>query len=342
MQKNQQSALCLSVTKMIGRGFVAAAFVACGTFVQAAEPVTKKEIIPESAAVFQGAVARVNGTSISAIELRRAKKVMLRGETVPPEQMAEVDKQALSQLLSAELLYQAASKLEIKDLDKQIDVRLAEGRARFSKESDFAKALSNMDLDEKALRDYTRRDIIISNFVESEIVPKVKVTEEDARTFYNQNPDKFLRGENVRASHILIGVDAKATAEEKKKANEKANKLRKKLAGGADFASLAKASSTCPSSKQGGDLGYFGKGQMVPPFEKAAFQLKPGEISDVVETQFGYHIIKLLEKKPAETVPFKDVKARIEEYLKGDRINSAVGEFVSEAKKSAKIEILLK
>ena len=327
------------------KSFVMAVIVACGTTAQAAEPEAKKDIAPVAAAptaAMQGAIARVNGVAIDAIELRRAKKVLLRGQTVPADQQAEVDKQALGQLLSAELLYQAAAKLEVKDLDKQIDAKLAEGKARFAKEEDFVKAIRELELDEKTLREYTRRDLLISKFVESVIVPKVKVTEEDARAFYTQNPDKFSRSESVKASHILIGVDAKASPEEKKKAGEKAEKLRKELTGGADFATLAKGNSTCPSSQQGGDLGFFGKGQMVPAFEKSAFALKPGEISGVVETQFGYHIIKLTEKKPAETVPFKDAKAKIEEYLMGQKINAAVGEYLSEAKKIAKIEILLK
>ncbi|MEI6209804.1 MAG: peptidylprolyl isomerase [Desulfuromonadales bacterium] len=350
MQKNNPSVLCV-------KGFVIAALVACAAFVQAAEPEAKKEIATAPApgtaptapplaaapvAVLQGAVARVNGVTIDASELRRAKKVMLRGQTVPPEQQALVDKQALDQLLSAELLYQAAAKLEVNDLDKQIDAKLAQGRARFTKEEDFAKAIKDLELNEKDLREYTRRDLLISKFVESEFVPKVKVTEDDSRTFYNQNPDKFSRSESVKASHILIGVDTKASAEEKKKAREKIDKLRKELEGGADFAKLAKENSTCPSSQQGGDLGFFGKGQMVPAFEKSAFALKAGEISDVVETQFGYHIIKLTEKKPAESVPFKDVQAKIDEYLKGQKINAAVMEYLSEARKKAKIEILLK
>lgn len=326
---------------------IIAAIVLCGTFVQAAEPEAKKGIAPapvepSAAPVLQGAVARVNGIAIDAIELRRAKKVLLRGQTVPPEKQAEVDKQALGQLLSAELLYQAAAKLEIKDLDKQIDAKVAQGKARFTKEEDFVKAIKDLEMGEKDLREYTRRDLLISKFVESTIVAKIKVTEEDARAFYNQNPDKFSRSESVKASHILIGVDAKASADEKKKAADKAEKLRKELAGGADFAALAKGNSTCPSSQQGGDLGFFGKGQMVPAFEKAAFTLKPGEISDVVETQFGYHIIRVTEKKPAETVSFKEAQARIEEYLKGQKINAAVGAYISEARKTAKIEILLK
>jgi len=258
------------------------------------------------------------------------------------DQQKELDKQALTQLVSAELLYQAAQKLEIKDLEKQVDDKMAQGKARFSKAEDFTKSMKEMDMDEKDLRDYTRRDLIITNFIEKTIVPTVKVSEEDARKFYDQNPDKFTRPEAVKASHILLGVDEKATAEEKKAAREKAEKLRKELAGGADFAALAKGNSTCPSSQQGGDLGYFGKGQMVPAFEKAAYALKPGEISDVVETRFGYHIIKLTEKKAAEKVEFKEARPRIDEYLKNQKIGAAVNDYLTEARKTAKIELLLK
>lgn len=329
------------------KGFALAALVACGTFAQAAETEVKKDSVNTPAAAapaadIKGPVAKVNGATIDAIELRRARKVLLRGQPAPDGQQAAVDKQALEQLLSAELLYQAAAKMEVKDMDKLVDEKLAQGKARFANEQDFAKAIKDLEMDEKDLRDYTRRDLLISKFVESTIVPKVKVTEEDARKFYDQNPDKFTRSESVRASHILIGTDSNTSAEDKKKAREKAEKLRKDLVGGADFAKLAKDNSTCPSSQQGGDLGSFGKGQMVPPFEQAAFAMKPGEISDVVETQFGYHIIKLTEKKPAESVSFKEAQARIEEYLKGQKVNSAVMDYVAEARKSAKIEILLK
>jgi peptidyl-prolyl cis-trans isomerase C len=328
------------------KGFLVAALVSCGSLVAAAEPEAKKEstaaAAPAVVAPLKGAVARVNGADIDAVELRRAKKVLLRGQTVPAEQQAALDKQAVEQLISAELLYQASAKQEIADLDKQIDAKVAQGKARFKDEQEFKKAIKDLEMDEKDLREYTRRDLLISRFVETTFVSKTVVTEAEIRAFYDKNLDKFKKDETVRASHILIGVDSAASADDKKKAREKAEKLRKELAGGADFAALAKGNSTCPSSQQGGDLGFFGKGQMVPPFEKAAFALKPGEISDVVETQFGYHIIKLTEKKPAETTDIKDVKAKIEEYLKGQKVNEAIQKYITDVKKTAKIEILLK
>jgi len=336
----------VSRQKLYATGLMVAALLSCGSLSIAADSESKAAAPKvESAAAGQDAVARVNGVAITASELKKASKVMLagqRGMAPSADQQKEFEKQALSQLISAELLYQAGQKLEIKDLDKQVDEKIAQGRAKFANAEDLKKAMKDMDMDEKDLRDYTRRDLVITNFVEKTIVPKVKVSEEDARKFYDQNPDKFTRPETVKASHILLGVDPKASAEDKKAAREKAEKLRKELAAGADFAALAKANSSDGSSQQGGDLGYFAKGQMVPAFEKAAFALKPGEISDVVETEFGYHIIKLTEKKATEKVEFKDVRPRIEEYLKNQKVGAAVADYLTETRKTAKIEILLK
>ena len=332
--------------KLYATGLVVVSLLSCGSLSIAADSESKTAAPKvESAVAGQETVARVNGIAISSVDLKRAKKVMLsgqRGTTPSADQQKELDNQALTQLVSAELLYQAGQKLEVKDIEKQVDGKLAQGKARFANEQDFAKAMKELDLEDKDLRDYTRRDLIITNFIEKTIVPKVTVSEEEIRKFYDQNVDKFTKPESVKASHILCGVDQKASADEKKAAREKAEKLRKELAGGADFAALAKANSTCPSSKQGGDLGYFGKGQMVPAFEKAAFGLKPGEISDVVETQFGYHIIKLMEKKAAEKVEFKEASPRIENYLKNQKVGAAVNDYLVEARKTAKIEMLLK
>lgn len=314
-------------------------FAADSATVSQAQPAVITTIaIPE-------AVAKVNGVLITSIDLKRANKVLLqgqRGAKPTAEQLKDFEQQALNQLISAELLYQYGQKMEIKDLEKLVDEKVKTGKAKFNNDADFAKAIKEMDMNETDLKEYTRKDFIISNFVEKTIIPKISVSEEDSRKFYEQNPSKFMRSEAMRASHILIGADAKTSVEDKKKALEKAEKLRKDLAGGADFSTLAKENSTCPSSKKGGDLGFFAKGQMVPAFEKATLALKPGEISDVVETQFGYHVIKLIEKKPAEKVDFKEVRNRIEEFLKNQKIGIAVSEFLTETRKTAKIEIFHK
>lgn len=292
-------------------------------------------------------VAKVGSTSILRSEFDRAKLILMKQNPSPEpltaEQSKQVDSYLMDQLTSAELLYQAGVKLEIKDLDKLVDEKVATGKARFPSPEEFAKVLKEQNLDEKLLKEYTRKEIIVSNLVEKEIVSKAKVSDEDVKKFYDENLDKyFKKPEQAKASHILIGVDQKADEATKKKAKEKIEGILKDVKGGKDFAELAKANSTCPSASQGGDLGMFGKGQMVKPFEDAAFALKTGETSGVVETQFGYHIIKLTDKQPAQTVTLEEAKPKIVEFLKGQKAQAMVQEYVKELKTKTKVDILLK
>ena len=291
-------------------------------------------------------LARVNGTVITRGEVNRTIKAILtqnrQSQELPPEAMKQAEEATLENLISAELLYQAGSKLEVKDLDKQLEAKLSQSKARFPSTVEYEKALQTVGLSEKELTEFTRKDIIINNLVQKEIAPKITISDDEAKKFYDENIDRFKQPESVKASHILVGVDPKATPEEKQKAKEKAEAILKKVKAGEDFAALAKKESTCPSSAQGGDLGFFTKGQMVAPFEKAAFALKPGEISDVVETQFGYHIIKVTEKKSGEAAKFDETKERIKEYLKGQKIQKAIAEYIATLRSNAKVEKLLK
>jgi len=318
-----------------------------GTAMAADAPAAKTAAKAGGASSPTTVVARVNGVDIIKAELERAKKIILSRNqmgqaTMNDEMSKKVEEAALNQIIAKELLYQDGKKLEIKDLDKRVQEKVAENKARFKSPADYEKALKEMDMTEKEVETFTKEDMVIGNLIETKIVATAKVTDDEAKKFYNDNKDKFRREESVRASHILVAADQKASAEDKKKAKEKAESLLKQLKGGADFAELAKKESSCPSSAQGGDLGFFGKGQMVPEFEKAAFGLKPGEVSDVVETQFGYHIIKVAEKKDAETVPFEEAKERIVQFLTQQKVQKGISDRVEELRKKGKVEILAK
>lgn len=289
-------------------------------------------------------VAKVDGIDITRGDVDRATKILLQQnrmtQPLDAETSKKVEEAALNQLIAKELLYQAGKKLEIKDIDKKVAERVAQGKARFPSTAEYEKMLKEVSMNDKDVETFTREELVIDNLLDKEVSSKITVTDAEAKKFYDDNLDKFKRGEMVRASHILIGVDKDATPEAKKQAKEKAEAILKKLKGGADFAALAKDDSTCPSKARGGDLGFFGRGQMVPEFEKAAFALKPGEISDVVETQFGYHIIKVTDKKAPETVKFDEVKERIDQYLKQQKVQQAIQQYIEELRGKAKVEIL--
>jgi peptidyl-prolyl cis-trans isomerase C len=308
----------------------------------------KKKSAPAkpAAASVSPAVATVNQTVITRADLNRAMRFMLSQNQIPADMSAEqkknVEQAVLNQLISAELLYQEGQKREIPGIEERITTQISQSKSRFPTPADYDKALSENGLTESNIKEFARKEIYINNLIEQEIAGKVTVTDEEIRKFYDDNREKFVQDEMVNARHILIGTDDKATAEQKQAARAKVDAIVQQLKSGADFATAAKDNSTCPSAAQGGDLGYFSKGQMVPEFEKVAFALKPGEVSEVVETKFGYHIIKVVDKKPAGTISFTEAKDKISSHLKMQKIQKDIGEYIERLRQTAKVELLNK
>lgn len=182
---------------------------------------------------------------------------------------------------------------------------------------------------------------LANEFIKQEVANKVTVSEDDIKNYYSARKDEFKKPEMVKVRHILFKVDPSASESDKKKAKEKAEDILKKIKAGEDFAKLATDVSDDMGSKaKGGDLGFFSRGKMVKLFEDAAFSLSPGDISGIVETQFGYHIIKVEEKKDASIESYEEAKEKISQKLLQERIKSKVNEFIEEAMKDAKAEIL--
>lgn len=185
-------------------------------------------------------------------------------------------------------------------------------------------------------------DLLASQYLLKEVVGKINVTEDDINLYYKAHREEFRTPEMVRARHILIKVDKNVSDDDKRKAREKAEEILKKIRGGEDFAKLASEFSDDPGSKnKGGDLGFFPKGRMVPEFEKVAFSLKPNEVSDIVETPFGFHIIKVEEKKESVQEPLEKVKDKVKEKVFADFRKARVDEFVEKAMKDAGVELNL-
>ena len=185
-----------------------------------------------------------------------------------------------------------------------------------------------------------KNGFLANEYIKREVVQKVTVSENEVKAYYDNHKDEYQTPEMVRARHILFLVDAASTVDAKKSVYAKAEETLKKIKGGEDFAKLASELSGDPSSKpKGGDIGFVTKGKTVKPFEDALFSLKTGEISGVIETQFGYHIIKAEEKKDAAVEPFETVKEKVRQKIMQERAKSAVTAFVDKAMKDAKVEI---
>jgi peptidyl-prolyl cis-trans isomerase C len=185
------------------------------------------------------------------------------------------------------------------------------------------------------------RAMAIQRLIDTEFAAKVTVSEEETRKLYETNAGFFEEPERIKASHILIKLDPKADASQKAEARKKIENIKRRLSNGEDFAVLAREFSQDPSSMKGGDLGYFVRSIMEKPFEDVAFAMAPGEVSDLVETSSGYHLIKVFDKKAKSTIPFEEAKAKLADYLKKEKANREVRLHVEQLKANAKVERFL-
>lgn len=283
-------------------------------------------------------VAKVNGKSITRGELDFTIKNVVQG-SVPPERHAEVRKHYLDQLIDQELIYQKALESKVEVSPAEVGASMAKVKADFPDEKVFAAELAKDAMTPASIEAMVHHAMVIDKYMKSSIFSQVKVSQEEEAKFYAENKEKMKHPEQVRASHILLRVAANAPADQKAAQKAKALEALKKARSGSDFAALAHEYSQDPGSAQrGGDLGYFAKGSMVPAFDKAAFAMKVGAISDLVETDFGYHIIKVTDHRAEGYSPIGDVRDKIHEYLTGQKVQGEVQKLTASLRKQAKIE----
>lgn len=288
-----------------------------------------------------GAVAKVGDKEITAErfndEARKLLKIT-RGN-IPPNMIQSYKKNMIHRLVDEHLLMDAiaAQKIEVKDAD--VDAEYQKFAKRFPSPEQLKKYYETTGIKEAEVREEIKKRLSIDAFLIKKY--NISVTDADVKKYYNSNKERFKKQAQVRARHILFKAEKGATDEQLKEAKKKADEVAKEAkAKGADFAALAKKHSQGPSGPNGGDLGYFPAHRMVKPFSEAAFKLKPGEISDPVRTQFGYHVIKVEDKKPESFVPFDEVKDRIEGQLKMKEMRDGMKKFLEEAKKGTKVELM--
>lgn len=308
-----------------------------GKGAEAAKAEPAKEIAPDAA------VAKVDGRTITRRELDMAVNAYLssmsRGmggqHSGGMQANDKLRSEMLSQMVDREILFGEVEKHQYADLDKKIDEEFAKRKGMYPSEDEFKKDLEKNNLDEAGLKKLMRRGLSLEAYVNEYVMGKGMATEAEAKKFFDANPSYFVKApEQVKACHILVATQKGDDQAKKDAAKAKAEEIRKKLEAGEDFSALAKASSDCPSKDQGGDLGYFGRGRMVKSFEDAAFGLNVGQLSMVVESEFGFHVIKVTDKKPGESYAFDEVKEKILNFLANKELDAKV----QELKKTAKVE----
>jgi peptidyl-prolyl cis-trans isomerase C len=287
--------------------------------------------------------AEINGVVITKQQFDKELNIHLdrvarQGRQVSDDQLATLKNDILDGLIEREVLYQASQKAGIKIDEQKIDEQLAEIKKRFPSEAEYKTTLGKMNLTEDEVKMQISRGLAIRALIEQQIASKIVITDAETKAYYDGNPQMFKQPAQVKASHILIKVDAGADEAQKAEARQKIETVQQKVKAGGDFAELAKEYSEGPSNTRGGDLGFFRRGQMVKPFEDAAFAMQANEVSDIVETRFGYHLIKVYEIKPDQTLAYADIKDKLSQRMKQEKIEKDATQYIGQLKKDAKIE----
>jgi len=290
-------------------------------------------------------LARVNGTDIPSGHLERALKLFLEKNSqdpgsVPAAQIQELRKQLLDSLVSSELLYQASQAAGISVAEDAVVQQLQLLQSRFPSEAEFTKYLQDQGLTLDEMKDRARRNLATEQLIKREVDSKVSVSDQEIADYHQKNKERMRRPEAVKLSEIFTAAVPRAGADVKSKARQKIESILKEVRGGKDFAALARQFSESPDAKDGGEMGYVSRNGTLPVLSEAAFKLKVGEVSDVVETPFGYHILKVTDKRSAGDVTLAEAKPQISSLLYQQKEREAFNAYLTGLKAGAKIEIL--
>ena len=289
--------------------------------------------------------AIVNGQEISGeavgFELDRLVRFyMSHGMTMDEvkKNLPKLEEKALEQAIGAKLLLDRASMLDLPVTAGDIDREVQKVVTQVGGEENYRKALEAQHISEVEFRKELEKGARVNMLVEQACAHVADPTEAEVAEFYEAHKAEYVEQPQVLCQHILVKVGESDLPEAKAAAFDKIRAIRERVMNGADFAEEAKKNSDCPSGHDGGSLGWFGRGMMVPEFDKVAFEMKKGEVSDIVTTQFGYHIIYKADEKGGGQQTLVDVHDQIKDLLRHEARGRAMDGFVAELRAAAKIE----
>lgn len=292
------------------------------------------------------AVARVNGVVLTESDIEEAMSEIIPTEVfhkmMTPEKKAAFIPQALDLIIERELLYQEAKRRGMKADRQKIKEAKDAVAKKLGGKKNLREALKKVGLTEKDYEARLGRRFLSAELRSLEIEGKTAVTREEIEAYYERNKTGFVRPEARRLRHILLRVEPGATEEEKARKKGEAEKIAERAHSGEDFAQLAWEYSEDPYRMKSGDLGLLHKGRLDQALDDAAFSLPVGGISNVIETIYGYHILKVEEAKESEQLSLDDVYSKIESDLAKKKLDERVEEFIGGLKRAANIEILKK
>ncbi|MFZ4394858.1 MAG: peptidylprolyl isomerase [Kiritimatiellia bacterium] len=287
----------------------------------------------------------INGQPLppEAIEFELGRLVKFYCQHMPEEQvraqLPALRAHAVEQAIGAKLLFDEAARLKPEVPDGEVDERLAEMKKQGGGAKKFEALLQQQGMSVETLREQIRAGRRVDKLVEQVVALVPEPTEDEMRAHFTGHQDEYVRPERAQTQHILVrpaGEDEVSRTA----ALEKIKAIRERVQTGGSFADEAAAHSECPSGREsGGSLGWFGRGMMVPAFDEAAFRMKVGELSEIVETQFGYHIIQKTGHEQETATTFEEVQESIRDFLRHAARGAALSAHVDGLKAKAKIDL---
>ena len=288
----------------------------------------------------EAVVVRVNDMEIKRGEIIELVNLTMQriGGQVPPQQLPQLQQQMYTRvkndLINAKLIENAVQTSDIQVSEVDIEAEITTIRESLPEGKTLEELLAAQENTLAELKSDIQNQLASRTLFEQQVVGVPNANEADAKTFYDENPTNFQTPEQVTASHILIAASDDTSEDPKETLEEIRASI---IAGETSFVEAAAAHSSCPSSANGGSLGTFGKGQMVPEFEIAAFTQEVGEVGDIVETQFGYHIIKVSERTEEGTIAFQAAKDQIIEFLTNQSKQQVISSYIETLRDQANI-----
>lgn len=271
-------------------------------------------------------VATVNGTPLTRDRLDAAVRTLLPYESfhknLSPAKLVDVRNRALTEIVEDELQYQEARRLGLSVSDADIEKMLGDAASRYPSRQAFVDALAKEGATLADIRQEIRRALLIRRAFDLRVTQRCGVTTADAQAFYAANPTRFVEPERLHVQAITIGVDPSGGAKAWAAGRSRADEVRRLLEGGASFETLARQYSTDATASRGGDMGLVHRGSLTPEFEAALATLPAGAVSPVIETLYGYHLVRVTETQPARPRSFDDVAPRLQRDLATERCES--------------------
>jgi len=284
-------------------------------------------------------VAIVNDDIITQADVTEHLSALLEEPQSPEPSDADsmaMQEVVLRRLIEQRLILQEAKRLGLSVSGEEVAKRFDELRGRFATEEEFQQSLINSKLSPEQLKEKIRDQLMVHRVIDAKVRSTIVVSPQEVAAALGTHPELGKPGDRVRASHILIRVNERRTPE---KAKALVNEIHQQLVKGADFSSLAKRYSEDPHAQDGGAMGWVAQGELLPELDAALFTLKPGELSGPLQTRLGFHLVKVEERRPADSLSLTEANHEVSQQLYQQKFQAAFTRWLGELKRHAYIEI---